>query len=147
MVKRRTAHHVWFCAAWAALVAQAAPAALCRDCDRPCCTAMTGGGEPRGSGACADVANGCPLCGANAAVPPLENDGQPCTCQLAARQDQPLAPSRSSPTQSRDDAPAVGPAVVPPLVPPALGIGRDYAAALLDVPIRPVRILFGVWRN
>mgnify|MGYP006280967187 CR=1 FL=1 len=146
-MKRRTAHHVWFCAAWAALVAQAAPTALCSDCDRACCTATTGGGEPRGSGAGADVGNSCPLCNDHAARLPVENDRQPCTCQLAARQEQPFAPSRTSPTQPRDDAPAVGPAVVPPLVPPALGIGRDYAAGLLDVPIRPVRILFGVWRN
>jgi hypothetical protein len=32
-------------------------------------------------------------------------------------------------------------------VPQSLGVSREYLAASLAVPIRPVRILFGVWRN
>jgi hypothetical protein len=32
-------------------------------------------------------------------------------------------------------------------VPRDLGVSREYVTAALAVPIRPPRILFGVWRN
>jgi hypothetical protein len=40
------------------------------------------------------------------------------------------------------DAAAI-PGDAPPIVPQVLGVSRAYVA----VPIRPPRILFGVWRN
>lgn len=39
------------------------------------------------------------------------------------------------------------PAVAPPATPQVLGVNREYLAASLAVPIRPPRILYGVWRN
>jgi hypothetical protein len=33
-----------------------------------------------------------------------------------------------------------------PTVPQVLGVSREYMAASLAMPIRPPRILFGVWR-
>jgi hypothetical protein len=34
-----------------------------------------------------------------------------------------------------------------PEAPHELGASREFVAASLAVPIRPVRILYGVWRN
>ncbi|MFM8892678.1 MAG: hypothetical protein ACKOTB_13850 [Planctomycetia bacterium] len=42
---------------------------------------------------------------------------------------------------------AIGPSVLPAIAPQVLGVSREYLAASLAIPIRPPRILFGVWRN
>lgn len=117
---------VWLVVACATLVVQATPAAWCADCDRGCCTAESCGG----CGAC-----------------PAEPASPPCHCQLDARQDQPLSAARaaSSGLDLLGQVTAVDQAS--PEAPPALGVSREYAAALLAVPIRPVRILYGVWRD
>jgi hypothetical protein len=46
-----------------------------------------------------------------------------------------------------DGALPIGPAFLPPVAPLVLGVSREYLAASLAIPIRPPRILFGVWRN
>jgi hypothetical protein len=148
----RERHTVWVFAAWAALLAQAAPAAFCAACDRPCCanraeahesTPCTPGTESPGT---AFAAN-CPLCAAHAGFAPAEADEEPCHCQLEARQEKPAALSRIRLAGHQDDAPAIGVAAFPTLVPQSVGISREYLADSLGIPIRPARILFGVWRN
>jgi hypothetical protein len=42
---------------------------------------------------------------------------------------------------------AIGPSVLPAIASQVLGVSREYLAASLAIPIRPPRILFGVWRN
>jgi len=124
---------VWALVALAIVVAQVTPRGVCRACDRPCCAA--------------DPVARCPLCGDGGLTRPLERPEQPCNCQLTARHEQPLAlPSGSVPVLSVSDA-ADAPVVSPPLPPQVLGVSREYLAASLSVPIRPPRILFGVWRN
>lgn len=117
---------VWIVMACVALVAQVVPQASGGGCDRGCCAAE--------SGAC------CSAC-------PAEPSAAPCDCQLEARQDQPLSISQGS-TPDRDLLEQVAGLDSASLeAPPVLGASREYAAASLSVPIRPVRILYGVWRN
>jgi hypothetical protein len=124
---------VWALVACATVVAQVTPQGVCRACDRPCCDV--------------DPSEGCPLCVAEIAPRPLERPDQPCNCHLTARHEQPLAVSSGSvPMVSAGDA-TVAPGAIPPLPPQVLGVSREYLAASLTVPIRPPRILFGVWRN
>ena len=117
---------VWLVVACAALVAQVVPQAWGSDCDRGCCVAVVHG--------C------CTACPTKTAEPP-------CDCQLEARQEQPLSVDRG--TSSGHDL--LGRGVIADATsleaPPALGVSREYLAASLAVPIRPTRILYGVWRN
>jgi hypothetical protein len=129
-----------------AILAQIAPQAVCRACDEPCCADLAGdrGGAPRDSSC--EVARGCPLCAAAADLRPVETTEQPCHCQLTARHEQPLSLSRgTAPVLSAGHA-ALSPVAIPPLVPQVLGVSREYLAVSLAMPIRPPRILFGVWR-
>jgi hypothetical protein len=136
-------------AACAAAVAQATPTAICFACDHGCCSATIGGSGQETTAAGQKSSNGCPLCGSRvgALSAEAETDSQPCNCQLDTRQDQPLSPSRNSLQQTGDDTPADGLPGPWSTTPPALGLSRDYAALALAMPIRPARILFGVWRN
>ncbi len=136
---------VWTAAACAAIVAQFAPDAFCDACSRPCCAVpgtLSAAAESVG-----ETPVGCPLCTAAAGIRPAEPTEQPCRCQLDARHEQPLSPSRSTIRVVADGDPAVGPAAAAPEVPQVLGVSREYVAASLAVPIRPPRILFGVWRD
>ena len=149
MVQRRSKLG-WLVVAWAAVVAQAVPAVCCGACDRPCCSGQAERYATAAAEALAD-SGGCPLCAAATAPtaackqPPRSAD-QPCRCHLAARQEQPLA---SSPDSLRNltagDQPAALAAALP-TPPEVIGASREYLAASLAVPIRPPRILFGVWR-
>ena len=117
---------VWLVVACAALVAQAVPQAWSGDCNRGCCVA--------------EVRECCTACPAETAEPP-------CHCRLDARHDQPVSVDRgTSPGQD-----LLGRALIAEstsfAAPPALGVSREYVAASLSVPIRPMRILYGVWRN
>ena len=117
---------VWLMMAFAALAAQVASQAWCGECDRGCCAA--------------ESVAGCSAC-------PVESSSPPCHCQLEARQDQPLSHSNGR-TPGQDLCEQVALAEPASLeTPRALGVSREYAAASLSVPIRPVRILYGVWRN
>jgi len=125
-VVRSLQRSIWLVVACATLVAQAVPSACSVDCDRGCCTAESSG--------C------CPACPAEPAAPP-------CHCQLDARHDQPLAAPRTA---------LPGPDLLGQVAaidrasleaPRSLGVSREHLAASLAVPIRPVRILYGVWRN
>lgn len=134
---------VWFVAA-CAVVAQAPPAMPCFGCDRPCCADRASGHAAVDTDG--EVASGCPLC--SAAHPrPADTSDLPCRCQLDARHDQPVSLSRGADRAGDERSPAHGPAVARPPVPPLLGISREYLATSLAVPIRPPRVLFGVWRN
>ena len=115
-MERTNNHFGWVLAACAAVVAQAAPTTLCRSCDQPCCAVVH-------EACCHD---------------------EPCHCQLDARDEQPL--SQGPLTACADGGPALGLAMVLPLVPQVLGVSREYLAVSLAMPIRPPRILFGVWR-
>lgn len=111
----------WVVAAWATLLAPTIPQAC--ECPRA---------EP------ADA------CGRSCRAP--EKPAATCCCQLDVGQPEPLLPERVTPP--RDDAhhQSVSLAAAP-AVPHVLGVSREYLAASLAVPIRPVRILFGVWRD
>lgn len=130
---------VWLVAACAALAAQAAPQTFCRGCDRPCC----------GSAAAvlpgAPASGGCPLCAAAADRCPTEAANPPCRCQLDARQDEPMASSRGPALSIDQVAHAFPSAATLSATAQGLGVSREYLAASLAVPIRPPRILFGVW--
>lgn len=138
---------VWVLAACAALFAQVTPRAPCHACDKPCCGDQAR--EPR-SQTCAsddDRAIGCPLCAAAVADGAGEPHRAPCRCHLTARHDQPLSATSATPAVVGADSVAVGLPAPRLVVPQALGVSRDYVATLLGIPIRPPRILFGVWRN
>ena len=137
---------VWVLAACAAVIAQATPKAFCQACDEPCCVRGTTDHGAPSTAAADDLAGGCPLCAA-AGLRQTESDQEPCHCQLNARQEQPLSLSRSSVTAAADDGPAAWLPAAQPDAPQALGVSREYLAASLAIPIRPPRILFGVWRN
>lgn len=136
---------VWTVAACAAIVAQFAPNAFCDACSKPCCAVA--GTLSAAADAVAESHAGCPLCTAAAGTRPAEPTEQPCRCQLDARHEQPLSPSRITIRVVADGDPAVGPAAAAPEVPQVLGVSREYVAESLAVPIRPPRILFGVWRD
>lgn len=144
MVQRRT-QLVWTLAACAAVFAQFTPRAFCRACDQPCCSRPANGHIPSAADAAVEPAGGCPLCAAEPGqwLPDTE---RPCRCQLRARQHEPLAPSRSTLPAVADGAVSIGPSV-PAIPPQVLGVSREYLAASLSIPIRPTRILLGVWRN
>lgn len=137
---------VWLVAACAAVVAQVAPQALCRSCDRPCCdsaaTVKAATGVSDG-----DPAGHCPVCAAVADDCPVESTAAPCRCQLDCRQDEPKTSSHGTLPSFDEVAQATVPGTALPAPCPVLGVSREYLAASLAVPIRPPRILFGVWRN
>ena len=142
MVHKRS-QIAWIVAACAALVAQTAPRAWCLTCDLSCCDSRAddcGGAGPASS---VEPAVGCPACAAHAAEGAKPSTA-PCHCQLTARHDQPLSPSKGTFRELDAGDASAAPAV---LAPPVLGVSREYEAAALAVPIRPLRILFGVWRN
>ena len=117
---------VWLMMALAALAAQVVPQTWGGECDRGCCAVE--------NAAC------CSACSAEPSAPP-------CHCQLEARQDQPLSVSKGG-TPDRDLLQQVAVVESASLeAQRALGVSREYAAASLSMPIRPVRILYGVWRN
>ena len=146
MVRSRT-QLVWALAACAAVGAQIAPKALCQACDQPCCAGEVGGHVPHTTASRTEPTGGCPLCASTVDHPVAETSERPCHCQLDVRHDQPLSPSRGPLPACGDEAAVAALAFVPPVVPPVLGVSREYVAASLAVPIRPPRILFGVWRN
>jgi hypothetical protein len=117
---------VWLMVACAALVAQIAPQAWGGDCDRGCCTA--------------EYCECCTACPAESATPP-------CHCRLDARQDQPLSGQRNRSPEPELLGQVVVSDWASPEAPHVLGASREFVAASLAVPIRPVRILYGVWRN
>ena len=137
---------VWVLAAFTALAAQAAPQTLCRACDQPCCAS-------RGSDQCPAVADTarrpageCPLCAVAVGTSPCAAD-QPCRCQLDGGQERPIsAPPGTSLRFDRADQGVVAVADRPN-VPVVSGVSREAVAALRAAPIRPVRILYGVWLN
>lgn len=147
MVMRGRNQVVWALAACATVIAQVATRPLCQACDRPCCAGRADGHTSNTPDSVVEPTDACSQCFAEAGCRRAETTERPCHCQLNARDDQPLSPSRCAPTAVADDASAIGLAVVPPVVPRILGVSREYLAALLAVPIRPPRILFGVWRN
>lgn len=147
MVMRGRNQFAWALAACAAVVAQVATTPLCQACDRPCRAGLAGGHTSNTPDSIVEPTDGCSQCVGEAGYRRAETTERPCHCQRNARDDQPLSPSRGTPTGVADDAPSSGLAVVPPVVPLNLGVSREYLAALLAVPIRPPRILFGVWRN
>ena len=121
---RRIKQSVWLVVACGAFAAQVIPLAWSGECG--CCTAE--------SHAC------CAHCPAEPAAPP-------CHCRLDVRHDQPLPAPRSAPPGpdllgqvAVGDRASLG-------AQPSLGVSREYVAASLAVPIRPVRILYGVWRD
>jgi hypothetical protein len=111
----------WVVAAWATLVAPAIPQA----CECPCV-------EP------ADA------CGRSCCGP--ESPAETCCCQLDGGQPEALLPERVAPPSVDTHHQSVSLAAAR-TVPQVLGVSREYVAASLAVPIRPVRILFGVWRD
>ena len=139
-------HFVWLVAASAALAAQIAPHAFCQRCDRPCCES-TATVEVAPAASDSDPVDRCPVCAAVADKCPVESTAAPCRCQLDARQDEPKTASRSTLPSFDEVTQASVPGAALPAPCPVFGASREYLAASLAVPIRPPRILFGVWRN
>jgi hypothetical protein len=137
---------VWVVAACAVVVAHVTPKSLCHACDKPCCAVGTARPATPSTEADTEHAGRCRLC-APADLRQAETNERPCHCQLTARHEQPLSLSRGFLTTFADGGPTVGPAFAQPNVPQALGLSREYVAASFAMPIRPPRILFGVWRN
>jgi hypothetical protein len=137
----------WMVAACAAVVAQVVPQPVCRACDRPCCAKQAHELGPAPTGFGVGPAESCPLCAAETHPGRAETSDHSCRCQLDARQDQPRGQTRGSlPTFAAAET-AYGLAADLPDVQQVLGVSREYLATSLAVPIRPPRILFGVWRN
>ena len=143
-------HHsrkfVWLLTACAALLAQVVPQSLYGACDLGCCAVQTPDRGPAATSRSVTSTGGCPLCAAASEECRPDTTEQPCRCQLSSRQDQPLTVNPSPP--HRDPATQV--AVLDTAsqhVPQTLGLSREYVARSLAIPIRPTRILFGVWRN
>lgn len=137
----------WLLVAWATLVAQAAPPACCGACDEVCCAVPADRCGPAAAETNGAAATNCPLCAATPTAPETDSDSRPCRCCLDAAHEQPFVPSQSPLRNLSADGGSVLPATASLDVPPALGASREYLAASLAVPIRPARILFGVWRN
>lgn len=114
---------IWLLLACAAFAGQAVPHACSEDCDRGCCVT--------------------PTCCCQAST-----DALPCRCQLEARQDQTPTVHEVRSLQ-RDDLPVWGEVAdaTPLNASRGLAASRSYAVAAQSIPIRPVRILYGVWRN
>ncbi|MFM7244211.1 MAG: hypothetical protein ACKO40_08555 [Planctomycetaceae bacterium] len=146
MVQRRT-QLVLALAACAAVFAQLTPRALCQACDQPCCASRANGHAPRAAATADESTGGCPLCAAESGCPVPDTSNRPCHCQLKARHNEPLAHSRSTLLSLADGALTTGLPALPPVAPQVLGVSREYLAASLAIPIRPPRIVFGVWRN
>ena len=139
---------VWVLAAWAAIAGQSAPKAVCQVCDQTCCGGQTSDHAPKTADSGAAPARHCPLCAPAADLRLGEPTEQPCHCQLDARHEEPLSLSRGGLPAFPDGDPAsLGLSAIPWVAPQVLGVSREYVAASLAVPIRPARILFGVWRN
>jgi len=125
-VRFRLQKTVWLVMACVALVAQVVPPMGSGECDRGCCAAE--------SREC------CSAC-------PVESAAPPCHCQLDARQDDPLSvPEGRTPGCDLLEQGAAADSTSLE-APHSLGVSREYVAASLSVPIRPVRVLYGVWRN
>lgn len=122
----------WLLVASATLVAQVLPRAFCRACDQPCCSV--------------EATHPSNCCGQTAGR--REGPTQaPCRCQLEPRDGAAVSASGSTGKTLDHEAWAVAPAMASSCVPQVLGASREYLLAALAVPIRPPRILFGVWRN
>lgn len=141
MVQSRT-QLVLALAACAAVFAQVTPRGLCQACDQPCCASRA-----NAPATATESTGGCPLCAAESGCPLTDASDRPCHCQLKARHNEPLALSRSTLPSLADGALTTGLLALPPVAPQVLGVSREYLAASLAIPIRPPRILFGVWRN
>lgn len=122
----RSRHQLfWVVATWATLAAPAIP----QPCDCP-----------------GDDAAGCcsqTCCAVESPQAPRET----CRCHWQPRHDQPLAPVKSAAPPLDSHEPTVASTSFTIEVPQDLAVSRDYVAASLAMPIRPPRILFGVWRN
>jgi len=140
----------------AALVAEVVPQAWSGDCDRGCCAAQAADccavavASPLAisRAAPAEAETCCPLCAATSDARLTPTDESPCHCQLDAKQDQSFAGHGATQLQ-RDDLPVWGEVVDSTQAGSSHGLdaSRTYAVASLSIPIRPVRILYGVWRN
>lgn len=146
---------VWLVMACAAFVAQVVPQAWAGDCDRGCCAAefrdcCAVTQPPTVTAIQADpseVPAGCPLCEAlldGSLAPAAES---PCHCQLDARQEQPLSVGGGSSPQRDDLSAWVALNASSQEAPHGPGVSRTSVAASLSIPVRPVRILYGVWRK
>jgi len=138
---------VWLLMMCAAFVAQVIPQAWSGDCDRGCCAAAESSCCTATREAPAKADAGCPLCAVSKADSHRDASESPCNCQLDARQEQPLS-GHGSRSPQRDDLfawVAVDAGSLEALH--GLGASRTSVAASRSVPIRPVRILYGVWRT
>ena len=147
---------VWLAMACAAFVAQVVPQTWTGNCDRVCCAAQESDccalplapALSTSRAAFAEADTGCPLCAATSDGRLAHTDQAPCHCQLDARQDQSLTVPDARSSQ-RDELPVWGEVAdtTSPEASQGLGSSRAGALASLSIPIRPVRILYGVWRN
>jgi hypothetical protein len=114
---------IWLVLACTAFAVQAVPQACSEDCERGCCVAPA---------TCCQATT----------------DASPCRCQLEAKQDQTPAVHEVRSSQ-RDDLPVWGEVADATALNISRGLAasRSYAVAAQSIPIRPVRILYGVWLN
>jgi hypothetical protein len=138
---------VWIVMTVAAFVAQVVPQSWTGDCNRVCCAAESLACCPATLETPAESPAGCPLCSTPSAGAPAHADESPCQCQLDARQEQPLSVHGTSSPQRDDLAGWVAADTTSLEALHGLGVSRTYGVASLSIPIRPMRILYGVWRT
>ena len=147
---------VWAVLACVAFVAQVVPQAWGGECGRGCCAAedpaccsdsivpplSISRGDP------ADAETGCPLCAATSDRSLADTHESPCHCQLDAKHEQSLVLQEARATQ-RDDLPVWGEIADTSSQGGSRGLaaGQAYAEVSTSIPIRPMRVLYGVWRN
>lgn len=150
--KRTVIHHrsqyLWaVAAACAAVMAPIPPRSCCGSCEQPCCDSRIDGLETSSTAAHDTSPNGCPLCSQAVVEHVDEAGGRACTCQLNGRQDRPASVTPPHRGTDADVLLTSAVAATLPHVPRSLAVSREYLAVSLGMPIRPPRILFGVWRN
>ena len=138
---------VWMVMTAAAFVAQVVPQSWAGDCNRGCCAAESLPCCPATLETPAESPAGCPLCSTPSDDLPAHADESPCQCQLDARQEQPLSVNGTSSPQRDDLAGWVAADTTSLEALHGLGASRTYGVASLSILIRPMRILYGVWRN
>ena len=127
------------------LLAQVVAGRQCSGCDMPCCNGDSAPGAAASAEAC-DVEGACPHCARSGdTAAPADAGEHPCRCLLESRDD---APGTVPVT---GDAGSDAASIIPwETVATDLSGGSPAAghpAGDLRPPTRPVRVLFGVWRN
>lgn len=161
---QRRSQTVWVMAC-AMIVAQVASAFRCDACEQACCRwndiRKSAAGRDLDNADIREVttpssrnASGCPRCSAQQSVCDQGGIGtngtretSPCQCQWEARHDLASVPAGRQSLLLDGPDHAFASAAVSPDITAAATSSRAWIAAAATMPTRPLRILYGVWRN